>query len=188
MSDLIQVDHGAWVAPSAEIYGRVSIGPESSLWPHCVIRAEDHKVQVGRCTNLQDFVMVHIGYSHPTIIGDYVSVTHHATVHGCVIEDECLIGINAVIMDGARIGRGSIVAPGAVVTEGTTIPEFSIVAGVPAKVIRSRDNTDANRENAVFYRLNADAYRRGEHRVWHGLDTAATIGAELERIRGERGY
>jgi carbonic anhydrase/acetyltransferase-like protein (isoleucine patch superfamily) len=186
MSDLIEIHESAWVAPSAEIYGRVTIGPESSVWPRCVIRAEDHEVRVGRCTNLQDLVMVHIGYANETIIGDYVSVTHHATVHGCVVEDDCLIGINAVIMDGAVVGQGSIVAPGAVVTEGAKIAPFSIVAGIPAKVISERDSTDANRENALLYRANADAYRRGDHRVWDGMDTGAYVAPELERIRRER--
>lgn len=183
MSDLIVIDETAWVAASAQIYGRVSIGPDASVWPNCVIRAEDHEVRIGRCTNLQDFVMVHIGYGHPTVIGDHVSVTHHATVHGCVIEDDCLIGINAVVMDGAVIGRGSIVAPGAVVTEGTKIPPYSVVAGIPAKVIRERDSTDANRENALLYRANAEAYRRGDHRVWANMDARAYVAPLLAALR-----
>jgi len=183
MSADIRIHESAWIAPSAQIYGRVTVGPESSLWPNCVVRAEDHEVRIGRCTNLQDFVMVHIGYAHPTIIGDHVSVTHHATVHGCTVEDDCLIGINAVVMDGAVIGRGSIVAPGAVVTEGTVIPPNSIVAGLPAKVIRARDSTQANRENALLYHANAQAYLRGDHRVWAGMDNAAYLGPLLRELR-----
>ena len=96
-------------------------------------------------TNLQDFVMIHVGYQEPTTIGDFCSITHHATVHGATVEDDCLIGINAVVMNGAVIGRGSIVAPGAVVTEGTIIPPHSIVAGVPARVVKTRDCTRENR-------------------------------------------
>jgi carbonic anhydrase/acetyltransferase-like protein (isoleucine patch superfamily) len=183
MSDLIQIAEAAWVASSAEIYGRVTIEAEASVWPNSVIRAEDHEVRIGRCTNLQDFVMVHIGYAHPTIIGCHVSVTHHATVHGCVIEDDCLVGINAVVMDGAVIGQGSIIAPGAVVTEGTKIPAFSIAAGIPAKVIRERDNTEANRQNALLYHANAEAYRCGDHRVWDGMDTAGYLGPRLKALR-----
>lgn len=185
MSDLIRIDETAWIADSAQIYGRVMVGAHASLWPNCVIRAEDHEVRIGRYTNLQDFVMVHIGYANATIIGDHVSVTHHATVHGCVIEDDCLIGINAVVMDGAVVGRGSIVAPGAVVTEGTKIPAFSVAAGIPAKVIRERDNTEANRENALLYHANAQAYRRGDHRVWHGMDTREYVRPLLEKLRRE---
>ena len=183
MSDLTRIDEAAWVAASAEIYGRVTIEAQGSVWPNCVIRAEDHEVRIGQCTNLQDFVMVHIGYANPTIIGSHVSVTHHATVHGCVIEDDCLVGINAVVMDGAVIGQGSIIAPGAVVTEGTKIPAFSIAAGIPAKVIKERDNTEANRENALLYHANAEAYRLGDHRVWDGMDTVGYLEPRLKILR-----
>ncbi|MCP3983225.1 MAG: gamma carbonic anhydrase family protein [bacterium] len=162
------IDPKAWIAESAELYGRITVGADSSLWPHCVIRSECQEVVVGRTTNLQDFVMIHVGYDHPTHIGDFCSVTHHATIHGAVIEDDCLIGINAVVMDGAVIGRGSIVAPGAVVTEGTRVPSHSIVAGIPAKIIKQRDNTAENRLNALNYHRNAEAYRRGDHRAWDG--------------------
>jgi carbonic anhydrase/acetyltransferase-like protein (isoleucine patch superfamily) len=170
-----QVDPSVWIAPSAEIYGRVTIGAESSLWPQCVIRAEAQEVRIGSHTNIQDFVMIHVGYGHPTLIGDFCSITHHATVHGAVVEDDCLIGINAVIMDGAVIGRGSIVAPGAVVTEGSVIPPHSIVAGVPAKVIKQRDSSAENRLNAWSYWRNAHAYRRGDHRAWDGADYLAFV-------------
>ncbi len=167
------VDPSAWIAPSAELYGHVSIGEGASLWPHCVIRSECQEVVIGRMSNLQDFVMIHVGYDHPTRIGDFCSITHHATVHGAIIEDDCMIGINAVVMDGAVVGRGSIVAPGAVVTEGRIIPPHSIVAGVPAKVIKERDASAENRLNAWNYHRNAEAYRRGEHRAWDGAEFRA---------------
>jgi carbonic anhydrase/acetyltransferase-like protein (isoleucine patch superfamily) len=159
---------GVWIAPSAELYGRVSIGDGSSIWPQCVIRAECQQVRIGCHSNLQDFVMIHVGYADATLIGDFCSITHHATIHGATIEDSCLIGINAVIMDGAVVGRGSIVAPGAVVTEGRIIPPNSIVAGVPGKVIREQDNAAENQLNAWNYWRNAQAYARGEHRAWEG--------------------
>ncbi len=177
------IDPNAWIAPSAELYGRIRVAEGASLWPHCVIRSECQEVVVGRMTNLQDFVMVHVGYDQPTHIGDFCSITHHATIHGAVIEDDCLIGINAVVMDGAVIGRGSIVAPGAVVTEGAQVPPGSIVAGVPAKVIRQRDNISENRLNAWNYHRNALAYRRGEHRAWDGEDFA-TFQREKRRELG----
>ena len=177
------VDPTAWIAPSAELYGRVSVGADSSLWPHCVIRAEAQEVRIGSHTNLQDFVMIHVGYDDPTVIGDFCSITHHATVHGARVEDACLIGINAVVMDGAVIGRGSIVAPGAVVTEGTLVPPASIVAGVPAKVIKQRDSTAENRLNAWLYWRNMRAYREGDHRAWDGPEYAAF----LARKRQEEG-
>ncbi len=176
---LQDIDPSAWIAPSAEIYGRVTIGADSSLWPKCVIRAESNSVTIGSHTNVQDFVMIHVGYDDATRIGDFCSITHHATVHGATIEDDCLIGINAVIMDGAVIGRGSIVAPGAVVTERTSIPPNSIVAGVPGKVIKQRDNAAENRMNAWSYLRNARAYREGNHRAWDGAEY-------LEYVREKR--
>ena len=107
------IDPGAWIAPTAQLFGKLSVGEGSSIWPNTVIRSECQEVTIGRMTNVQDFVMIHVGYDHPTRIGDFCSITHHATVHGAIVEDDCMIGINAVVMDGAVIGRGSIVAPGA---------------------------------------------------------------------------
>jgi len=165
---LKNVHESVWIAPSAELYGRITIGEGSSVWPQAVIRAECQEVRVGRTTNLQDFVMIHVGLDAPTVIGDFCSITHRATIHGATIEDDCLIGIGAVVMDGAVVGRGSIVAPGAVVTEGTRIPPGSVAAGVPAKVIKKRDSTRENRLNAWNYWRNARAYAGGEHRAWDG--------------------
>lgn len=164
--DLQNIDPSVFVHPSAQLYGRVAIGEESSVWPNVVVRSEAHHVKVGRYTNLQDFVMIHVGYDHATEIGDFCSITHHATVHGCTIEDDCLIGINAVVMDGAVIGRGSIVAGGAMIKEGDVFPAGSIIAGVPAKQIAERDCARPNRQNAWQYHWNARAYRRGETRSW----------------------
>lgn len=165
-----RIHESVWIAPGVQLYGRIEIGEGSSLWPYCVIRSECHEVRVGCGTNLQDFVMVHVGYEEPAVIGDFCSITHRATIHGATIEDDCLIGIHAVVMNGALIGRGSIVAPGAVVREGSVIPPHSIVAGVPARVVRSRDASAENRLNALHYQRNAQAYRRGDHRAWDGRD------------------
>jgi carbonic anhydrase/acetyltransferase-like protein (isoleucine patch superfamily) len=133
-------------------------------------------------TNLQDFVMVHVGDDEPTRIGDFCSITHHATVHGATVEDDCLIGIAAVVMNGAVVGRGSIVAPGAVVTEGTVIPPHSIAAGVPARVIKGRDCSVENRMNAWSYHRNAEAYRRGEHRAWEGDEYRRWLAETLRAV------
>ncbi|MCG8589251.1 MAG: gamma carbonic anhydrase family protein [Proteobacteria bacterium] len=160
----------AWIDESAQLFGAVSVAAHASVWPRVVIRAECQEVSIGRLSNVQDFVMIHVGYGHPTVIGEFCSITHHATVHGATIEDQCLVGINATIMDGAVVGAGSVVAPGAVVTEGTQIPPGSIAAGIPAKVIRQRDSARENRLNAWLYHRNAAAYRRGEHRAWSGAE------------------
>ena len=162
------IHESVFLAPQVQLYGEILIGHGSSLWPNAVIRAEAQQVEIGRYTNIQDFVMIHVGFDHPTWIGDFCSITHHTTIHGCRIEDHCLVGINAVIMDGAVIGEGSIVAGGALVTEGSRFPPQSIIAGLPAKKIGQRDSRKANRLNAWQYHRNAQAYRAGEHRSWDG--------------------
>lgn len=169
MTEVPKIDTTSFVSPSAQIFGNVEIGPESSIWPNVVIRVESQFARIGGYTNIQDFVMIHIGYSHATEIGDFCSITHHATIHGAKIEDDCLVGINAVVMDGAEIGRGSIVAGGAMIREDSVFPPGAIIAGVPAKQIGERDSSRANRKNAWIYHLNAQAYKRGEHRAWTGL-------------------
>lgn len=173
---------GALLAPGSVVCGDVTIGAGSSVWFHAVIRAESQRVRIGRATNLQDFSMIHVGYDHPTVIGDFCSITHHATVHGATVGDACLVGIGAVLMDGVVLGAGSIVAGGAVLTEGSVFEPGSIVAGVPAKTIRRRDCARDNRLNAWLYHRNADAYARGEYRAWDGPafdEWKARLAAEL---------
>jgi len=176
------IDPSVFVHPTAQLYGRVSIGSESSVWPNVVVRAESHEVRIGRYTNIQDMVMIHIGYEYPTVIGDFCSITHHATIHGCRIEDDCLIGINAVVMDGAIIGKGSIVAGGAMIREESVFEPGSIIAGVPAKKIAERDSARANRQNAWQYHWNAQGYKRGEHRAWDGAEYAAWMRDMVRKI------
>ena len=163
-NDAITIDETAWVHDSALIYGHVSIGSDSSVWPYVVMRSEMYHIDIGARTNIQDFVMVHVGAGTPTIIGDDCSITHHATLHGCTIGDKCLIGINATIMDGAKIGNNCIVAGHSIVTEGSEFPDNSIIAGSPAKLVKTRDSGDANAMNAAFYVQNAKNYAEGVHR------------------------
>jgi carbonic anhydrase/acetyltransferase-like protein (isoleucine patch superfamily) len=126
--------------------------------------------------------MIHVGNTTPTIIGDNCSITHHCTIHGADVGDNCLIGINSTLMDGAKIGANSIVAGHSIVTEGTIIPPNSIVAGAPAKVIRTRDNRVANAMNAAFYYENAKAYAVGDHRVTERDAFARAMEAELRAM------
>lgn len=172
----------AWVAPSAQIFGEVTLGDGASVWHNAVLRAECQEIRVGRMTNVQDFVMVHVPYDRPTLVGAFCSIAHHVTLHGCAVEDDCLVGINATLMDGVVIGRGSIVAGGAFVKEGTIVPPGSVVAGVPAKVIRERDSARENRLNAWLYHRNADHYRRGLHRAWDGPEYEAWLAAKREEV------
>ncbi|HXV37359.1 MAG TPA: gamma carbonic anhydrase family protein [Myxococcota bacterium] len=181
-----QIDPSAWIAPSAQLYGAISIAQGASIWHNAVLRAECQRIEIGRMTNLQDFAMVHIAFDCPTIIGEFCSITHHTTVHGCTIGDHCLIGINAVVMDRAVIGAGSIVAGGAIVTEGSVFPEHSIIAGVPAKQIGKRDSARANRLNAWVYHRNAEFTRRGDYRAWTGPEYKAWHDAKRAEIDADR--
>ena len=185
MSDEPQIDPSVYRHPSAQLYGKISIGAESSVWPNVVIRAECHAVKIGRYTNLQDFVMIHIGYGHSSVIGDFCSITHHTTIHGCSIEDDCLIGINAVVMDGAEIGKGSIVAGGAMIREDSVYEPGAIIAGVPAKQIAERDSARANRQNAWQYHWNAQAFKRGDHRSWEGPEYEAWIREVARKVEND---
>lgn len=172
----------AWIDAAASVYGDVTIGEGASLWPGVVIRAELLSVTVGRFVNLQDHVMVHIGYATPTVIGDYASITHRVVLHGCTIGENCLIGIGATIMDGAVIGANSIVAGHSFVREGQVMPPNSIVMGTPAKVVRTADNFVANRLNAWLYHRNARAYAAGDYRAWTGAEFEAERDAERARL------
>lgn len=181
-----ELHESLFIDPSAQLYGQIRVAEGSSIWPNVVIRAEAQEVRIGRYTNLQDFVMVHVGYEHATQIGDFCSITHHATVHGAVVEDHCLVGIHATIMDGAVVGKGSIVAGGAVITEGSQFPPGSIIAGVPAKRIGERESARANRLNAWQYHRNAQAYRRGDHRAWVGPEYRAWLEDIQQAIATDR--
>jgi carbonic anhydrase/acetyltransferase-like protein (isoleucine patch superfamily) len=159
------LDNPTFIHESALLYGKITIGPESTVWPYVVMRAEILEIRIGRRTNIQDFVMIHIGNNSPTIIGDNCSITHHCTIHGASIGDNCLIGINATIMDGVKIGKNCIIAGHTIIKEDTVIPDNSIVAGSPGKVIRTMDNSDANKMNADFYYQNGINYSQQIYRM-----------------------
>jgi carbonic anhydrase/acetyltransferase-like protein (isoleucine patch superfamily) len=165
--------NAAYIDPTARAFGAVEIGEGSSLWPYAVIRAESRFVRIGRFSNLQDHVIVHVGYRSPTVVGDFCSITHRAVLHGCSIGDNCLIGIGATVMEGAVIGANCIVAGHSLVTDDTVIPPNSVVMGTPAKVVREANSFVANRVNAMLYLRNALAYARGDHRAWDGPEYEA---------------
>jgi carbonic anhydrase/acetyltransferase-like protein (isoleucine patch superfamily) len=156
-----QIDDDAWIAPTATLIGGVTIGPRASVFYGAVVRADKATISIGAGTNLQDGVIMHADPGFPATVGSGVSVGHAAVLHGCTIEDDCLIGMGAVVLNGAVIGRGSMVAAGAVVLEGAQIPAGSLVAGVPGKV--RRELTDEEREgllgNASRYVELAQAHR-----------------------------
>ncbi len=168
MGPEVRLERPAYVDPTARIYGRVSAGEGSSFWPYCVIRAEGAEVRIGRACNVQDGAVIHVGSGRSSRIGDYCSIAHRAVVHGAEVEDDCLIGIGAVVMDGAKIGRRSVVGAMALVPPGVEIPAGSVVMGVPGKVVASRDNFAQVRRNALIYHRNALAYAEGRHDAWRG--------------------
>lgn len=132
-----QLHESVFLADGARVIGDVSLGKDCSIWFNTVVRGDVHTIVVGEQTNIQDGAVIHCTFKKAsTTIGRRVSIAHLAMIHGCTIEDECLIGMQAIVMDGAVIGRGSIVGAGAVVTQGTQIPPRSLVLGAPAKVVR----------------------------------------------------
>lgn len=134
----------AWVAPTADVIGRVEMGDDSSIWFGAVVRGDIHYIKIGKGSNIQDLAVVHVTHytkadmsdGFPTIIGDYVTVGHKAMLHGCTIGDFSLIGMNATVLDGAEIGKESIVGAGSVVTKGKKFPPRSLIIGSPARVKR----------------------------------------------------
>src|SRR5690348_6344112 len=163
----------AYIDPTARIYGRVTAGDGSSFWPYSVIRAEGAAVRIGRCCNIQDGAVVHVGGGRGTTIGDYCSIAHRAVVHGAEIGDDCLIGIGAVVMDGATVGRRCIIGAMALVPPGTQVPDGSVVMGVPGRIIEGRETFLAARRNALVYWRNALAYAAGRHDAWRAEGFAA---------------
>jgi carbonic anhydrase/acetyltransferase-like protein (isoleucine patch superfamily) len=134
---LPRVHPTAFIDDSAQVIGDVEIGEESSIWMCAVLRADVHWIRIGRRSNVQDGTIVHaMTGTYPTSIGDNVTIGHAAVIHGCTIENQCLIGMGAIVLNGAHIGAGAIVAAGSVITEKMKVPAKSLVMGVPGKVKR----------------------------------------------------
>ena len=150
---LPQIPASCYVDLSAQILGDVALGERSSVWMNAVLRGDVHSIRVGSCSNVQDCAVLHGQRNlYPVIVSDWVTIGHNATVHGCVVEDEVVIGIGAVILNNCRIGSGSIVAAGAVVPEHTVVPPRTLWAGVPARL--RRQLTDADRALILEYARN----------------------------------
>lgn len=152
----------AFIEESAQVIGDVVIGADSSVWFNAVVRGDVHYIRIGDRTNVQDGCVLHVYKDeHPLLLGDRVTIAHSVSLHGCVVEDDCLVGIGAIVLNGARLGRGSIVAAGAVVPEGMIVPPESVVMGVPARRKRAADEKDAAliRRHADNYVQYKDQYR-----------------------------
>ncbi len=147
------VPASAWVAPNATLVGAVTLGERASIFYGAVLRGDVDSISIGDDTNLQDNVTMHCDAGTPATVGARVSVGHGAILHGCTVEDDCLIGMGATVLNRAVIGAESLVAAGAVVLEGTIVPPGSLVAGVPAKVRRelTADERAGIHSNAMHY-------------------------------------
>jgi len=152
------IDASAFVDESAQIIGDVHIGGESSVWMNCVVRGDVNIIRIGRRTNLQDGTIVHVMRdTHPTRLGDDVTVGHGVILHGCTIEGRCLVGMGAILLNGATLGHDCIVAAGTLVPEGMTVPSRSLVMGSPAKV--RRPLSDAEVASILDYARRYVGYR-----------------------------
>ena len=158
---LPQIPATCYVDESAQILGDVVLGDHSSVWMNAVLRGDVNAIRVGSCSNVQDCAVLHGQRNrYPAIVGDWVTIGHNATVHGCVVEDMVLIGMGARVLNNCRIGEGSIIASGAVVPENTTVPPRTLWAGVPAKMRRELGDQDQAliREYAQNYLDYVDLY------------------------------
>jgi carbonic anhydrase/acetyltransferase-like protein (isoleucine patch superfamily) len=147
------IDDEAFVAPTTTAVGAVTMGPRSSIWYGAVARADHETISIGEGSNVQDGCTLHSDPGFPLVLGRDVTVGHRVVLHGARIDDEVLVGMGSVVMNGAHIGSGSIVAAGAVVTQGKEFPPRSVIAGVPAKVVR-----EATDDDLLHIRGNAAAY------------------------------
>jgi carbonic anhydrase/acetyltransferase-like protein (isoleucine patch superfamily) len=148
-----RIDDQAFVAPTAVVVGAVTMGPHSSIWYGAVARADADQIEIGEGSNVQDGCTLHSDEGFPLLIGKGVTVGHRVVLHGARVDDDVLVGMGSIVMNGAHIGSGSIVAAGAVVTPGTVVPPNSVVGGIPAKVLRpaTEDDMAHIRGNAASY-------------------------------------
>lgn len=156
-----KLDPEAFTAPTSVVLGNVTMAAGASVWYHAVLRGDCEFISVGAGSNIQDNSTVHADIGFPAVIGDHVTVGHNAVLHGCVIEDNVLVGMGSTVLNGARVGAGSIVAANALVPQGMQVPPGSLVAGVPAKVRRelTQEERDVVTLNAEHYVLLAMAHR-----------------------------
>ncbi|MDD8022168.1 MAG: gamma carbonic anhydrase family protein [Paracoccaceae bacterium] len=157
------IGQGTWVAPDANLIGRVVLEDEASVWFGCTLRGDNEEIRVGRGSNVQENVVCHTDMGFPLLIGADCTIGHKAMLHGCIIGEGSLIGMGATVLNGAKIGRGCLIGAGALITEGKEIPDGSLVMGSPGKVVRQLDAEAQARllKSAAHYRANAARYARG---------------------------
>lgn len=152
-----------FIHPTAVVLGAVNLGANVSVWPTAVIRGDTDTITIGDDSNVQDGCVIHADPGIPTVIGKRVTIGHRAIVHGSTVEDEVLVGMGSILLNGCRVGSGSIIGAGAVCKEGMQIPPNSLVLGVPGKVMRETTDEERSRirASAALYVANADRHRSG---------------------------
>lgn len=153
----------AWVAPDANLIGKVVLEPESSVWFGATLRGDNEEIRLGRGSNIQENCVLHTDMGYPLVIGADCTIGHKAMLHGCTIGEGSLIGMGATVLNGAKIGRFCLIGAGALITEGKEIPDFSLVMGAPGRVVRQLDEAAQQRllKSAAGYRANAARFRAG---------------------------
>jgi len=161
----VSIDPSAYIHPNAVVIGDVTMGSRVSVWPTAVIRADSAPITIGADTNVQDGAVLHVDAGLPLTIGSRVSIGHRAVLHGATVEDDCLIAIGAILLNGVVVGAGSLVGAGAVCREGMRIPPRSVVLGVPARVAREATSeiTDRIRRTMESYLSLQIEYRAGKY-------------------------
>jgi carbonic anhydrase/acetyltransferase-like protein (isoleucine patch superfamily) len=159
------IDPEAYIHPDAVVIGDVTIGPESSVWPHAVLRGDYGTITIGAATSVQDGTVVHAGPGFPTVIGDGCVIGHIVHLEGCLLEDESLVGSGSVVLHHAVISHGATVGANAVVPNNMVVPEGALALGVPAKVFEGRSDVPMIKLSAAQYVMNAKRYREGLRRV-----------------------
>ena len=154
-----EIDESVFVAESADIIGDVKIGKNSSIWYNTALRGDEHAIRIGENTNIQDGTVIHVGWDVDTAIGDNVTVGHNALVHGCKIGNNSLVGMGAIVLNGAEIGEYCMIAAGALVTQNKKFPDGVLIMGSPAKVVR--ELTDEEKQSLI---KSADDYYKNAQR------------------------
>jgi len=149
----------AFIARGAIVLGDVRLGRDASIWYNSVVRGDTELVEVGDGANIQDLALLHADPGFPCLVGPRVTVGHRAILHGCTVEEDCLIGMGAILLNGVRVGRGSVVGAGALLTEGMQVPPGSVVVGVPGKVIRQVDEATRGRIDRAWRHYIEEARR-----------------------------
>jgi carbonic anhydrase/acetyltransferase-like protein (isoleucine patch superfamily) len=160
-----RIDPEAYVHPDAVVIGDVTIGPESSVWPHAVLRGDYGTITIGAATSVQDGTVVHAGPGFPTVIGDGCVIGHIVHLEGCLLEDGSLVGSGSVVLHHAVISHGATVGANAVVPNNMVVPEGALALGVPAKVFEGRSDVPMIKLSAAQYVMNAKRYREGLRRL-----------------------